>query len=109
MAREGAEPIRTLSALPAPSEIAGNFQGRGPAADGQWAMSHALVARAVLFGAVVCGCGGGSAGVDPGPLGGWRPPQILSFSPNAGPVGAAVLLEGLSFAEKPAQNTVRFN
>jgi hypothetical protein len=67
------------------------------------------LARAVLLASLVCGCGGGSPDPGPAPPGGWRPPQILSFSPTAGAVGTTVLIEGILFGEKAGQNTVRFN
>jgi hypothetical protein len=64
--------------------------------------------RWALLVSVLAGCnGGGSA--SPPPPGGWKPPQILSFSPTAGPVGTSVVLQGILFAEKPEQNRVRFN
>ncbi len=54
---------------------------------------------------------GGSGGQDAaaGPEVGRFPPQILTFSPTAGAVGTTVLIQGISFGDTPAENTVRFN
>ncbi|HVH28123.1 MAG TPA: IPT/TIG domain-containing protein [Vicinamibacterales bacterium] len=35
--------------------------------------------------------------------------SILEFSPNQGPIGATVTIEGTGFSATPAQNTVQFN
>src|SRR5262245_6085110 len=71
-------------------------------------MSSGFVSRVVVLGLLSGACGGGGPGAGPPPPGGWKPPQILAFSPTAGPVGTAVLLQGLLFAEQPGQNKVRF-